>query len=46
LWWHLGAVGRVERTRKIRQKVQTSVHYFITSLSANVQRFAKRVFFK
>lgn len=43
LWWHLGAVGRVERTRKIRQKVQTSVHYFITSLSANVQRFAKAV---
>ena len=42
-WWRLGAVARVERTRQFRQSVQTSVHYFITSLSADVHRFAKAV---
>jgi predicted transposase YbfD/YdcC len=42
-WWNLGAIGIVERTRTIGDRATTEIHFFITSLKTNVQRFAHTV---
>lgn len=42
-WWHLGSVGRVERTRSVAGKTEREVHYFVSSLAFGVKLFAKAV---
>ena len=42
-WWQLGGIGRVRRTRVLEGVTQTETHYYITSLSSDVKRFANAV---
>lgn len=42
-WWQLGAIGIVERTRQLRDKLEYKVHFFVTSLTGNVLKFADAV---
>lgn len=42
-WWRLGAIGIVERTRQFRDKIERKVHFFVTSLTEHVQKFADAV---
>lgn len=42
-WWGLGAVGIVERIRQIGDTVERKLHFFVTSLKADVKRFARAV---
>ena len=39
-WWGLAGVGMIERTRESNGQVEQETHYFITSLSGDVKRFA------
>ncbi len=39
-WWGLAGVGMIERTREWRGQIQHETHYYITSLSGDVKRFA------
>ncbi|MCS7055685.1 MAG: ISAs1 family transposase, partial [Thermoflexales bacterium] len=42
-WWQLGAIGIVERTRQMGDRVERSQAFFITSLKGDVKRFARAV---
>lgn len=42
-WWELGAIGVVERTRQIGDTLERKVHFFVTSLKADVHLFAHAV---
>jgi predicted transposase YbfD/YdcC len=42
-WWQLGSIGIVERTRQLKDKLEHSVHFFVSSLKQNVQQFADAV---
>jgi len=42
-WWGLASVGMVERTRELNGTTEHEIHYFITSLKANVKTFAHAV---
>ena len=39
-WVGLAGVGRIERTRELDGRIERQTHYYITSLKADVQRFA------
>lgn len=42
-WWGLAGVGMVERMRERNGQIEHEIHYFITSLQANVKLFARAV---
>lgn len=42
-WFKLAAIGIVERTRKMHDTVEQEVSFFVTSLTAGVERFADAV---
>ena len=42
-WFKLAGIGIVERTRKLRDKVEYEVSFFVTSLQSGVERFADAV---
>jgi predicted transposase YbfD/YdcC len=42
-WWRLASVGRIQRTRVVGNKVQSEIHYFISSLTSSAQRFAQAI---
>ena len=42
-WWGLAGVGMIQRTREREGQIERETHYFITSLSGDVKRFAHAV---
>lgn len=42
-WKNLNSIGMVERERHIGEKISTETTYYITSIGANAQEFAKAV---